>query len=259
MLMQTPRYCRNFTLPFVALTLMFPVYGCGHAQLKEGRDQGSLDKFAATYVKFRETLEPAKISAAAMLLDQGAPADADEDLTYYRSSYIKALNRRIDSKKRAEAAREAVEYYKSKSSPMMQDFDKHNDALNASSLELIQRANAITEDAYRKQAIQIADAARKNQQYLASLKSTGEDIYELQVKLMTKITEQEGDLNRALPAMKDALTEWDKLSARRHELFEKEQDFTKTIQEQYAAFKGMTGVTLDYNEPSASDSGPKRP
>jgi hypothetical protein len=124
--------------------------------------------------------------------------------------------------------------------------------LDASSLELIQRANAIREDRYRKQAIRIADAARKNQQYLASLKSTAEDVYELQLQVMKKIAEQEGDLNRALPGMKDGINEMHKLSARVHEFVQKEQDGTKTVQEQYAAFKGMTGVTLDYNEPSAN-------
>lgn len=251
MLMQTPRCCRNFILSFVALALMFGLYGCGHGQLKEGGDQDSLDKFAATYVKFREALEAAKVPAYAMLLDQGAPA-ADENLTYYRRSYMRALDTKVISKKRAEAAREAVEYFTTKSSPVMQDFDKDNETLDASSLELIQRANAIREDRYRKQAIRIADAARKNQQYLASLKSTAEDVYELQLQVMKKIAEQEGDLNRALPGMKDGINEMHKLLARVHEFVQKEQDGTKTVQEQYAAFKGMTGVTLDYNEPSAN-------
>ena len=118
MLMQTLRYCRNFGLSFVALTLLFPLFGCGHDQLKEGRDQDSLDKFAAAYVKFRQALETAKVPVYAMLLDQGAPA-ADQNLTYYRSSYIKALSTKVGSKKRAEAAREAVEYFTSKSSPVM--------------------------------------------------------------------------------------------------------------------------------------------
>ena len=131
----------------------------------------------------------------------------------------------------------------------MQDFDKGNEALDASSLQLIQCANAIREEGYRKQAIRVADAARENQHYLESLKSTAEDVYELQVEVMKKITEQGGDLNHALPAMKDGVDEMHKLFVRIHELVQKEQDCTKTIQEQYAAFMGMTGITLDYNEP----------
>jgi hypothetical protein len=76
--------------------------------------------------------------------------------------------------------------------------------------------------------------------------------YDLQMMLMNAVAAKHGDLNRIVNVMREKIPEKKRLSDEGDRLRNEEQAFGRTAQEQYAAFKGMTGVTLDYVEPPAT-------
>jgi hypothetical protein len=72
-------------------------------------------------------------------------------------------------------------------------------------------------------------------------------------KLMDAVEKNGGDLARTFPMMKDELPNKNKRDADAAAARDREQSLTREIEERYAAFKGMTGITLDYQpEPDAS-------
>ena len=67
--------------------------------------------------------------------------------------------------------------------------------------------------------------------------------------LLTRIVKEDGNLGRALPAMPKNIAEKDKLRSEVDRLRNEEQASLRQMQEQYAAFKGQTGITVDYVQP----------
>ena len=77
------------------------------------------------------------------------------------------------------------------------------------------------------------------------------NIYDLQLVILKTIAKENGDLGRALPPTQQKLSDHKRLAAERDKLLKDEQGSLQRLQEQYAAFKGMTSITLDYVAPPA--------
>jgi hypothetical protein len=112
--------------------------------------------------------------------------------------------------------------------------------------------NAIRSTNYRPQAVAIAESARKMQHTFDALREHYVNIYDLQLVLLNTIAKENGDLGRALPLTQQKLSDLERLAAERDKLLKNEQESLQRLQEQYAAFKGMTSITLDYVAPPAN-------
>lgn len=134
----------------------------------------------------------------------------------------------------------------------MDDFDDSIAAVDEKSLALLEAANAIRSNVYRPQAVAIAESARKIQHMFDALREDYINIYDLQLVILKSIAKEDGDLGRALPPTQQKLSDHKRLAAERDKLLKDEQESLQRLQEQYAAFKGMTSTTLDYVEPPAS-------
>jgi hypothetical protein len=233
----------------IVMALLFlSVTGCSFVR----PDRESLNKFAVAYVDCRKAMNAAEVLSWVIALDQSE--DVSEGTTYYRRSFVDALNTRASNQERAAAARDALKYFNTKSKQALAEFSDDDATLDDKSLALVEAAGAIRDEEHRKEATQVAATARDIQQQLDTLTRKVGDIYDLQQKLMNTIADNNGDLRRSFGTMKDQIPQKQKLDAEAEELRNKEQSLTRIIQERYAAFKGMTGITLDYVEATSNDN-----
>jgi hypothetical protein len=232
----------------LSLFLLIPLTGCLYAW----RDRESLNKFAMSYVTFRKAVgdpDGSEILAWVIELDQSERTDGSNG-TSYRRHFAGALDSTATNRVRADSARQAVEDHVSMK--LMEDFDRRNEAVDEKSLFLIEAANAIRSEGYRSQAAAIAETARKMQHTFDALREDYVDLYDLQLVLLNTIAKENGDLGKALPLVQQKLSDQKRLKTEIDKLLKDEQEELQRVQEQYAAFKGTTGTTLDYVEPSAS-------
>lgn len=189
--------------------------------------------------------------AAAVEIDAGG---GDRNyLTEYRISLEKAIDANSSNSERAAAARRAIELFNEGSRKKLLDSpSRANLALDEKSLALVEAAHAVGDERYRKEAIKIADTARRAQQILATLEQKRGDVYETHMEHMKVIAEEKGDLYRAMLLTKGKQPELPKLNAEIEEIYNKLETSKRTMQEDYAAFKGMTGVSVDYVEPATA-------
>lgn len=222
--------------------------GCSYVR----RDRESLNKFATAYVSYREAVKDSEVVSWAIELDQSGRTDGSNG-TSYRRYFLGALDTAASNRVRADSARQAVEYHDSNSTKWLDDFDSRNAAVDEKSLALVEAANAIRSKVYRPKAVAIAESSRKIQHTFDALREDYVKIFDLQVELLNTIAKENGDLGRALPLMQQKLPDQNRLEAERDKLQKDEQESLQRLQEQYAAFKGTTGTTLDYVEPPASN------
>jgi hypothetical protein len=238
---------RKSRLCLVLALLVISSSGCSFKR----SDSESLKSFANAYVDFRKIQSQTEILMWVVALDQSG-ADSEEP-TYYRKSFRDAFNTKASNRSRAEAARAAIAYYNDKSKAALTEFSDDSNKLNEKSLHLVEAANAIEDGEHKKAAVQVANSARELQQKTEALYVEYVGIYDLQNKLMDAIAKNGGDLARTFPMMKDELTNKNKKDADAAAARDREQSLTREIEERYAAFKGMTGITIDYKpEPDAS-------
>jgi hypothetical protein len=238
---------RKSWLCLVLALLVLSSSGCSFKH----SDSESLKNFANAYIDFRKVQSETEILMWVVALDQSG-ADSVEP-TYYRKSFTDAFNTKASNRSRAEAARAAVAYYNDKSKSALTEFSDDSNKLNEKSLRLVEAANAIEDGEHKKAAVQVANSGRELQQKTEALYAEYAGIYELQNKLMDAIAKNGGDLARTFTMMKDELPNKNKRDADVAAERDREQSLTREIEERYAAFKGMTGVTLDYQpEPDSS-------
>ena len=218
--------------------LLFSV-GCTYQ-----RDRTSANNFATSYVDFSKAVADSEVVMWAIALDQFERPDEDSS-TQYRKSLSAAFDWKAPNSSRANAAKEAIRFYNSKSTTFVDDFDERNSKLNESLLAMTQNANAISNPNYRRQAIEIANLAGKIEHTFEALKKCYVNTYDIQLKLLKTMAQENGDLNRVFSEMKIAPEETKKLESEAASLRDEEQMSVQHIREQYAAFKGITGVTLD--------------
>jgi hypothetical protein len=215
-------------------------------------DRESLNRFATAYVEFRRAVNDSEIVSWVIALDQSERTDGTSG-TSYRRYFAGSLDVNVSNRDRAEAARLAVDYHDRKGREIMDDFDRRNAAMDQKSLALVEAANAIPNEGYKLQAVALATSARKNQHTLEALRENYVSTYDLQVELLNAIAKQDGNLGRVFKLMQEKLPDKQRLEAEGEKLRKDEQGSLQQLQEQYAAFKGLTGVTLDYVEPHAPD------
>jgi hypothetical protein len=219
--------------------------GCSYVR----HDDESLNKFARSYVAFRKAAYDSEIVSWVVTLDQSERTNGSNG-TSYRRYFAGALDVTASNRVRADSARQAIEYHNS--TKIMDDFDTRTDAVDTTSLALVEAANGIGNETYRRQAIGIVDSARKVQHAFNEVRQTYIDTYNLQIMLLTTIVKENGNLDRASPAMQKNIAEKDKLRSELDRLRNEEQASLRQVQEQYAAFEGRTGVTVDYVQPTAT-------
>jgi hypothetical protein len=227
--------------PLLLLTLLT---GCSYLR----HDRESLDKFGSAYVAFRKAASDSEIISWVIVLDQSEGSDGGNG-TSYRRSFVGALDVKASSRGRADSARQAVAYYNSNSTKAVDDFEARNDATHEKFIALVEAANDIRIEGNRREAIAVTESARKVDDVFEAMRRNYVSLYDLQVGLLKRIDEEKGDLNRALPAMKEKIPEKDRLENESARLRNDEQAFQRRLQEAYAALKGMTGITIDYVEP----------
>ena len=237
----------KFRLTFILVLLLFvSATGCSNIQ----SDRESLNKFASAYVAFRKALTDAEVMSWVIVLDQSERTDGSK-VTAYRNFFAGALDVTASNEVRAGSARQAIKYQDSDSK--MSEFDRRNDVLDSASLALVQAANAIRNENHRRQAVAIAESARNIEHRFSALRKDYVDTYDMQMVVVTAIAKARGDLNRAITAIREAVPEKKRLGSELDNLREEEQAELQRLQERYAAFKGTTGVTLDYVEPTSGD------
>jgi len=228
----------------VASFASFSIAGCSGGS----RHDESLDGFASAYVNFRKALRDTEIVSWAIALDQSEDVDAESG-TNYRMAFVRALDTKISNRQRADAAAQALGFHNS--THPLDDFETRNDAVDETSLALVQAANAVKDERHRQQAVLVATSARRLEQSLTALRNNYVDTYYLQTNLLDAIVREKGDLGRVFTSMRDILPEKNKLWAEGQTLRKEEQTSLSRVQEQYAAFRGMTGIVLDYADESS--------
>lgn len=165
------------------------------------------------------------------------------------------MNTRASKTDRAHSARQAVEFYTTKSKPLLARFSDEVAALDTKSLALVEAASAVRDEGQRKEAVQVASAARDAEQQFEAVTQKVSDLYSLQARLMTAIAENRGDLGPAFASMGTSTPQRaDALNTEASELRNKAQSATRNVEERYAALKGLTGITLDYVETPAGNA-----
>jgi hypothetical protein len=154
---------------------------------------------------------------------------------------------RFSATGKRDAAEQAVDYHDRKGPEGIDDFDSRNVVVDQRSLALVDR-----NEGYRMQALALAKSARKTQRTFDALRENYVNTYDLQVELLNAIAKHEGDLGRVFNLMQQKLPDKKRLEAECDKLRRDQQESLQQLQEQYAAFKDMTGITLDYVEPAAS-------
>lgn len=216
-------------------------------------DRPSLNKFAANYIALRKAVNDSEVLSWVITLDQSERTDGSNG-TSYRRYFAGALDVKASNRHRADSARQAMDYYDNNSTKMMDDFDSHNGAADQKSLALVESANTIRNENYRQQAVAIAGSARKIQRTFDALRENYVNTYDLQVVLLKAIANENGDLGRVFSLMQQKIPEKKRLESEADKLRRDEQASVQQLQEQYAAFKGITGITLDYVEPAPKTS-----
>jgi hypothetical protein len=212
------------------------------------RNQESLNNFAKAYVEYRAALRDAVILSWAVGLDQDQEP-GPEGTTYYRRAFLGVLDTKATNRARAQSAREALQYFQQKSTEMTKDFNDKVSVLDQKSLQLVEAANRIGNTIDREQAVQVADSARKAEKCLETLTTTYDEIYSLELTIIRAVSTWNGNLGMVVGERPELADEKMKLSASGHQLRDEEQRLERTIDEQYATFKGKTNVTVDYLPP----------
>jgi small-conductance mechanosensitive channel len=225
---------RTLTLSFLLSTV-----GCTYQ-----RDRPSTTSFAASYVSFSKAVADSEVVMWAIALDQSERSDQD-NLTQYRKSVSVAFDWKASNSSRANAAKEAIQFYNGKSATFVDDFDERNGKLNERFLAMTQNANAISNQNYRRQAVDIANSAGKIEHTLEALRKGYTSTYDIQLRLLKTMAKENGDLTGIFSEMKTVPEEMKKLDNEAASLRDEEQASVQHMREQYAAFKGVTGVTLD--------------
>lgn len=241
---------------FICIAAVFTsalLTGCSYIR----HDRESASGFATAYVTFQKAARDSEILAWVIALDQSERIDGSNG-TLYRRHFSGAYNVKASSRDRADAARLALGYYDRDGKKTMDDFDENDAALDAKSLALVEAANSIRKDDYRLKALAVAQSARKMQHDLDLLRMNYSNTYDLQIALLKGMAEANGDLRRVSSLMHERLPEKKRLETESDELRKDEQESSQRLQEEYAAFKGITGVTVDYEPPVYSPS-PTRP
>ena len=196
---------------------------------------------------FRKAVNDSEVMSWVIMLDQSERTDGSNG-TFYRRSFAGALDVKVSDRMRADSARQALEYYENKKT--MDDFDTRNAALDSTSLALVEVANSIGDDNYRQKAVGIADLGRKVQHVFDALRENYVNTYDLQSGLLKTIADENGNLERALTAMQKTVAGKDKLQSEGNKLRGDEEEALRLLEEQYAAFKGLTGIKVDYTQPT---------
>jgi hypothetical protein len=217
-------------------------------------DRESLDKFGSAYVAFRKAAWDSEIVSWVIVLDQSESTDGSNG-TSYRRRFADALDVTASNRSRADSAKQAVGYYDSNSTKAMDDFEVRNDAVHHKFLALVEAANGIGGENHRWQAIAVAESARKVDDTFEAMRTNYVGLYNLQIELLKQIALENGDLNQALPVMQGKVSEKKRLESETSRLRDEEQACQRTLQEEYAAFKGMTGITVDYVESPEAKTG----
>lgn len=246
------RLAHQIIISIASLLVFIPVLftGCFYAR----SDQESLNRFATSYVAFRRALndpEGSEVLSRVIELDQSERTDGTNG-TPYRRYFYGALDTTDSNLGRADSARQAVQYHDNNSTKLMDDFDNRNAVVDKKSLALLEAANAIRSKVYRPEAVAIAESARKIQRTFDALREDYVNIYDLQLVILKSIAKENGDLSKALSLTQQKLSDHKRLAAERDKLRKDERETLQRLQEQYAAFKGMASITVDYVEPSAS-------
>jgi hypothetical protein len=245
-----PRHRLHLARILIVL-LLLGTSGCFYPR----SDAESLQKFASAYVAFRKAAFDSEVMSWVIALDQSERTDGSHG-TSYRRNFVGALDSSTSSRDRADFARQAIEDYDTKSKEMLGGFDNRNQALDDTSLALVEAAHAIGNDDYRRQAIAIADSARSIEHTLDTLRKNYVDTYDMQVTLLSAIAKDHGDLNRVLNVLQKTASDKQRLNSESDKLRTDEQASSEKLQEQYAAFKGMTGIKLDYQQPPNAAQSP---
>lgn len=224
-------------LTLVLATLLFA--SCAN----DVRDRDQLDAFAAAYVDFHKALYDSEVSMWATGLD----VSGQESLSPYRQAFVSAFDVRATNRVRVLNARQAV--IAQRSDGLLDDFGNHIDVCDAKSLALVEAANHIEKEDFRRQAISLAATARSTLGKLTKLKDEYGEIYSLQVKLANELALSDGDLHGIRPLMAQMVPKQNKLFDETNELREQEQDSVRLMEGEYAALKGTSGITLDYRPP----------
>jgi hypothetical protein len=226
---------------------LFLLLFAGCNQLNHDRE--AIDKFASAYIAFSKSIDDTDVIGWVIVLDQ--QQSDDEDRTAYRVAFGNAFNVRSTNEFRAEAARDALRLFKNKSTSMLDDFDEREDTLNKNLLTLVESANAIRNKDYRQQAIQIGESAKNVKYAFTQLRVNFADVYNMQTRILKSVDRENGNLSRILDEMKTSVAQKTKLTTVEKDLRSQKETATQQMREQYAAFKGMTGITLDYVEPTS--------
>lgn len=246
------RRLKLLALPLLSLSFLSD---CGHIR-RANRE--SLDRFSSAYIGFRKTAYDSEVISWVVELDQSGSTDGGEG-TSYRRCFVGALDAKASNRMRADSAGKGMGYYESNGAIAMDEFEARNDAADSTSLALVEAANGIQNERYRRQAVSIADSARKIAGTLGAMRSNYAALYDVQVSLLKSVSRENGDLGRSLNAMQRELPEKERLSGESIRLMNQEQSSQRELQERYAALKGMTGITTDYIEPARGEKIPSSP
>jgi chemotaxis protein histidine kinase CheA len=229
--------------------LLLSLTGC----FGPGDNREALNAFALAYVGFHKAVDDSEVSMWVIALD----VSGDRHTTAYRQNFLEAFDTHNTNRRRAENAKQAV-LAREESNPVLDDFDMRNDKCDAKSLAMVEAANAIRDNAYRKQAVSLAGDARDIPAALGQMKMDYSQIYTLQVNLASELAANSGYMRAILPQMKRMVPEQKKLLEETDRLRDKLQTSVRAMETQYAAIKGMTGITIDY-VPSTDGDGAKQP
>jgi hypothetical protein len=243
--------CLPRRLAFILVSLLLVLsIACDH--IEDGRE--SEEKFASTYVAYRKALRDCEILSWVIMLDQSQAitgSNSNDPSSSYRKFFVGALGTKTSAQKRSDFARKAIKEHDSRN--RIDEFETRCSALDNASLAMVEAANRIRNDSHRQQAVAIAESARKIEYDLNALRESYLDTYIWQMELLNAIVNAGGDLNTVVHEFPEIPSKKEKLHSDQRKLRDEVQKTEQRLETQYAAFKGMTGIKLDYIEPPSDD------
>jgi hypothetical protein len=209
----------------------------------ERRDKSATDLVGAKYVAYRKTLLDFEVRAYVLVADPGPGG--------YMQTENKLINvtSSLSNDQRLNSALSVLGTYNGALKQAADEMDDHLEKLKDSDLAVIEAVHRLPRASQPSKIESDANSLVDTADKLASSLHICKDVRQ---RLLQDIIDMKGDV-RGVFARRVALgkaDEWPKLQAGLTEQFDRFQQQKEQLRKDYAAFKGESGVTIDFDDAS---------
>jgi hypothetical protein len=207
----------------------------------ERRDKSATDLVGAKYVAYRKTLLDFEVRAYVLVADPGPGG--------YMETENKLINvsNSLSNDQRLTFAQGVLGTYNGALKQAAQEMDDYLEKLKDAGLAVIEAVHRLPRASQPSKVETDANSLVDTADKLASNLHTCKDVWQ---RLLQDIIDMKGDV-RGVFAQRVGLgkaDEWPKLQAGLTEQFDRFQQQKEQLRKDYAAFKGETGVTVDFDD-----------